>query len=457
MSLLLRKRSRYRMIRSIYARGVTGNLSEPWNQGTLFQDSVGTTPVTAVEQGIGRISDTSGSGNHLIQATGAAEPVWSKKHNLIGTYSEELNTGNWLALGAVPPTVLANQATIPGRSTATADKIVEGIGTGYGYLANYGALYSGGYVVNDITFKFKAKIKAAGRNYAFLRLHNNNNNLGASGCIVNLVTGVVTNPPAPLAPATTAVTESLGDGWWLVTAQSTCIGTVASTGGPMYAACLDNTFASSGGAVPAAYANDGSSGILVGEVELFINDMPYQRIAATNDYDTAGFLPYEKFDGLDDSFTCATGGGSTTAFSLQMAVMLEGAAAAQTLFSDAGTNIGLKIERDASNQIVLSGGNGGTFVPATSAAQTVGAAAVLTCKYNGTLLYIRINKGTPVTAAVTLSAGTAGFTVGKANGAASSYFNGRMYGRAYFKNYLLTDAEENAGIEFLAAKAGISL
>jgi hypothetical protein len=43
---------------------------DPSDLTTLFQDSAGTTPVTAVEQPVGKILDKSGGGNHLNPAHG---------------------------------------------------------------------------------------------------------------------------------------------------------------------------------------------------------------------------------------------------------------------------------------------------------------------------------------------------------------------------------------------------
>ena len=50
---------------------------------TLFQNSAGTTPVTAVEQPVGRMLDKSGRGNHATQATSAARPVLSARVNIL--------------------------------------------------------------------------------------------------------------------------------------------------------------------------------------------------------------------------------------------------------------------------------------------------------------------------------------------------------------------------------------
>jgi hypothetical protein len=49
---------------------------DPSDISTLFQDSAGTTPVTAHGDPVGRMLDKSGNGNHLSQATAASRPLY---------------------------------------------------------------------------------------------------------------------------------------------------------------------------------------------------------------------------------------------------------------------------------------------------------------------------------------------------------------------------------------------
>lgn len=59
----------------LFRSGEQGFWYDPSDLSTMFQDSAGTTPVTATGQLVGRILDKSGRGNHAIQATGAARPT----------------------------------------------------------------------------------------------------------------------------------------------------------------------------------------------------------------------------------------------------------------------------------------------------------------------------------------------------------------------------------------------
>jgi hypothetical protein len=66
---------------SLFAAGEQGVWYDPSDFSTMFQDSAGTTPVTAVEQPVGRILDKSGRGNTATQATSASRPVLSARVN----------------------------------------------------------------------------------------------------------------------------------------------------------------------------------------------------------------------------------------------------------------------------------------------------------------------------------------------------------------------------------------
>ena len=63
------------VIGQLFASGEQGAWYDPSDMSTLFQDSAGTVPVTAVEHPVGRILDKSGRGNHATQATTTKRPV----------------------------------------------------------------------------------------------------------------------------------------------------------------------------------------------------------------------------------------------------------------------------------------------------------------------------------------------------------------------------------------------
>lgn len=61
--------------RALFANGEQGAWYDPSDLSTLYQDSAGTTPVTALGQPVGLMLDKSGRGNHASQPTATARPT----------------------------------------------------------------------------------------------------------------------------------------------------------------------------------------------------------------------------------------------------------------------------------------------------------------------------------------------------------------------------------------------
>ena len=69
-SLLSSGKTLAQQVAALFRNGEQGAWYEPsLTNGTLFQDSAGTTPVTAVGQPVGLMLDKSGRGNHCSQST----------------------------------------------------------------------------------------------------------------------------------------------------------------------------------------------------------------------------------------------------------------------------------------------------------------------------------------------------------------------------------------------------
>jgi len=110
---------------SLFAAGEQGAWYDPSDLSTLFQDSAGTTPVTAAGQPVGRMVDKSGRGNHATQATAAARPTLGRvpatgRRNLL-TQTEEFDNALWVKTNT---SVVANNATAP-NGTLTADTVTS--------------------------------------------------------------------------------------------------------------------------------------------------------------------------------------------------------------------------------------------------------------------------------------------------------------------------------------------
>jgi len=63
------------LIQSIFTNNEQGFFYDPNDLSTMFQDSAGATPVTAVGQPVGLIRDKSGRNNHAFQTKSASRPI----------------------------------------------------------------------------------------------------------------------------------------------------------------------------------------------------------------------------------------------------------------------------------------------------------------------------------------------------------------------------------------------
>jgi len=102
---------------------------DPSDFSTMFQDSAGTTPVTAVGQPVGLIRDKSGRGNHATQATAGNRPVLQQDSN--GMYYLEFDgatSNRWLQTPSINFTATDKMTVWAGvrkLSDATAAVIIE--------------------------------------------------------------------------------------------------------------------------------------------------------------------------------------------------------------------------------------------------------------------------------------------------------------------------------------------
>lgn len=86
----------------LFASQEPGVWLDPSDLTTLFQDSAGTTPVTAAGQSVGLVLDKSGRGHHATQATAAARPTYGVEP--LGGRRNILQRNQW---DAIPIGVMA--------------------------------------------------------------------------------------------------------------------------------------------------------------------------------------------------------------------------------------------------------------------------------------------------------------------------------------------------------------
>lgn len=388
---------------------------------TLFQDSAGTVPVTAVEQPVGRMLDKSGRGNHATQATTTKRPVLSRRVN--GLTESEFRNG---VTDAPTRGGLVTGTTMAGYLGALAFGH-DGVTSSYAYKYFTNVL--------DVPYTISVVVEMTdGLPPVFV---GGSTPAGAENTFA-LVLGNV-----PVAMANHIVRE-LGDGRYRVT------GTAVGTGGTNCGVVKYNTNSSRTFKVTAydlRLATDAN--------------LPYQRVNTTSDYDAGPdkFPAYRRADGVDDSLASSTGGGGTTGFFFSAAISPLGSAGTnRTLFSDAGTNTGYIVRLNTGNQLELAAGNGTAYTTiATTSTLVVGASNVVQAWDDGTNLNVKIDTGpTASIARPVVSAGTAGYTLYQDNGASTRYFNGRSYGEIYRKDSGLTQSQREAVAVYQRQKARIA-
>lgn len=407
-------------IRAMLAKGWQGawnapneSISAPW-----YQNSAATTPITAVAQFIGNARDKGGRGNHAIQATAAARPALSARVNVL--LKSELFT----------------DATWQKRGTGTASATPAPDGTGQ-LISGIGATG-----VNDIFQSIVIGGSAGIRMEPQLMIwpistvgamHWRNAATVANGLWVldmSRLTPGQWNLVTRAHPAVTISTE------YTKTAGGIGLQIVAPVGGPL-----------------SFYAKGA-------QIEYGTVPTRQQWVDTSTDYDTDGFQKYEKFDGIDDNLGSPTGGGGTAGFFFCQAVKpTGGAGTVRRLLSDrvAASFTGYSVQINASNQLEISAGNGAAYTSiATAGTLAVGTTAMITAWDDGTNLNVQIDGlavasiGRPV-----VIAGTAGFTLGKDNGAASGFFTGNAYASLYRIGPVMTLPEIANAQTYIRQQAGL--
>ncbi len=127
----------------------TGAWYDPSDISTLFQDTGGATPVTASGQPVGRINDKSGNGNHWLQGTAAARPIYTVSGGIHYLLCDGVDDGLSVTLagiGAQPMEVSMGVRLLvaPGNAHLLS-------GPAIGYTGGNLYIYAGSAVVNPGT------------------------------------------------------------------------------------------------------------------------------------------------------------------------------------------------------------------------------------------------------------------------------------------------------------------
>lgn len=241
----------------MFSNPTVGSWYDPTDLSTMFQDSLGTTPVTAPGQSVGLRLDKSGRGNHATQATAGArltygiEPKTGTRNLLQQT--EVFDNAYWTAQAV---DFAANSAVAP-DGTLTADKIIPTA------VSTTHAIFRVG-VVSSQTCAISFYMKSGG----YDTVHVRDGATASNGAVFNSATGVVTNTGTGVGSM-----SPMGDGWYR------CVVIVVTTGVRFY--------------VPTAAANftgDGTSGVFLwgAQIETGSVATAYQKVVTAFEVTEAG-------------------------------------------------------------------------------------------------------------------------------------------------------------------------
>ena len=270
----------------IFSAAEQGVWYDPSDLTTLFQDSAGTTPVTAPGQPVGRMLDKSGRGNHATQSTGASRPIYGihplgGRRNLL-TWSEDFTNATWQKGGT------------SSISAATVGQIFRCGTTPASQMTSASLAYS-----SNSVFTMSLKAKPAGSNFVIFSLVDLTT--GAFQRFwYNVSTGVVgasaSGGTTVVSPAT-SISGPDADGFYRCSLSAT----LTSAANTRFALNISKT--------NNAFDGDATSGANINQSQLELGSLSnYQRVTTQYDVTEAGVpsVSYLFFDGVNDSLATPT-------------------------------------------------------------------------------------------------------------------------------------------------------
>ena len=269
-----------RAVAALFANGEQGGWYDPSDISTLFQDTAGAAPVTAVEQPVGLMLDKSGRGNHATQVTTTKRSVYSRRVNAL------VNTEN---PSAWPTNGITRTAEAGGVSLLQSTIDNSGVFPGLQYpigatpVSNSCIYRSIEYLPGDALYM--AYGPAAGASFVTIRT--------SDGVVVGAAGG--TSPLRKITP--------LGDGWVRVETWDS----LASHGSSQVSSFLHfgNTF----GGLYITTTDQAGTQLRVRRPQYVVlpfgstHSVQYQRVNTNTDYDADPdkFPAYLRGDGVDDA------------------------------------------------------------------------------------------------------------------------------------------------------------
>ena len=261
---------------NLFLASEKGAWFDPSDISTLFQDSAGTTPVTAVEQPVGKILDKSGNLAHATQATAGNRPTYRARYNLL-TQSQAFNI-SWPTTGVA---VAINQALAP-DNTSTANKITEDGTTGQHFISQ-----SFTFLATTYTYTCYVQ-RAVGTRNVMVYMQGST----FAGIQIDLGTLAVTQLAGSTASGISGSVTAAGGGWYRCSVTATIGAGVGSVAIYMLSGTANS------------YTGDTTSALYAWGADLRYGTsttFPYQSITTATSYNAVGFLPYLAFNGSTTS------------------------------------------------------------------------------------------------------------------------------------------------------------
>jgi len=414
---------------------------------TLYQDNAGATPITSLEQTVGRINDLSGNGHHLSQSTPTSRGRLSARYNLM-TATEDLAGAAWLPYG-VTRTAAPEEA--PPIAGMTVTRVTETAISGNHYVGQSGGTLIP--IIAGATYRLSAYIKQ-GSGTRNARFSSGNTTFIQVAAVFDLVNGTVVQGDG-------ATIEAAGNGWWRCSVVRTAEGTGTTQVNPVHLSA----------GTTMSYVGDPENSLLVTAVDFRLAAYPaswpqYQRVTTASDYDTVGFPARLLMDGVDDGYSSGSIDLTSTdaAAIFSCAAKLSDAAVGRlyefspTTESNNGSfSLAAPGGAAAANYIAQSRGSALSSVTAGSLASPHVALLAHKLDISDDLLSLSVNDAAAVTSATDQGSGNLGnypLFVGRRN-LASEAFNGVIFSLPMIVKRAVTTGEESAAKKAFGKTIGV--
>lgn len=395
--------------------------------GYLTQDTAGLTPVTALDQVVGRILDRSGNNRHAIAASDAARGTVSARWNWL-LKSEQFDDAAWTKTDT---TVTANSITAP-DGTLTADLLTEGVAGTSQVAQNVAETIAANAAVARI------RIKRGNHDWVRLQLRDSATNTNGGQCWVNLATGALgTVGNNGTGTGTVASVLSAAEGFWTIQISSVI---------PTAGARLTTMSASADNSM--TRVSNGTRYQWGAQLNIGAAAFRYQRVNTATDYDSVGFPVYIRGNGTNTGYTASGLTGITFPFTLIACANAASDVLGGVLSLWGGAPPYYEIQKSSTaNQWRAFDRGVVNYSNAETGAN--GVPHVLTQEMTATTVNLRID-GTDPTAPTTQDNAVGTLTQLRIFNGGGGFFNGMFLGGAWKSN--CSDAQRNIVETYFARK-----